>query len=119
MCSDPNRFIDIMSAVAASSRSSKSSLSGLHRSRKWAEFVYLHALAHGWEAFIVETTFQGKTTFTEMPASEERNGSHIYRGSYNKRLETGIVISMKDAMSLALYYKRIHPEMYQLWESQL
>ena len=102
----------------ASTRSSHS-LSGIQKSRKWAEFVYQQSMTHGWDSFVIETTIQGKTTITTMPASEERNGSYIYRGSYNKRLDAGISISMRDAMSLALQYKREHPEIYQLWESQL
>jgi ribosomal protein L13E len=94
------------------------SLAGLQKSRKWAEFVHQHALSHGWEAFPIETVHQGKTHVIEMPASELRNGVYIYTGSYNKRLEAGIPLSMRDAMSLALHYKKTQPEMYLLWESQ-
>jgi len=104
--------------MSAPSRASRS-LSGIQKSRKWAEFVYQHALSNGWDAFTIETTFQGKTTVTTMPASEKINGSYIYAGSYNKRLDAGIPISMRDAMSLALQYRRNHPDVYQLWESQL
>jgi hypothetical protein len=101
-----------------SSVSRRSALSGLQKSRKWAEFVYQHSLAHGWEAFTIETIHQGKTHVIEMPASELRNGVYIYTGSFNKRLEAGIPLSMRDALSLALQYKKTHPEMYALWESR-
>ncbi len=103
-----------MSRASSSSRS----LTGLQKSRKWAEYVYQHSLSHGWDAFPIETISQGKTHVVEMPASELHNGTYIYTGSYNKRLEAGIPISMRDAMSLAIYYKKTRSEMYVLWESQ-
>lgn len=105
-------------ASHASLRSSHS-LAGLQKSRKWAEFVYQQSLAHGWDSFTIENIYQGKTIFISMPASEERNGQYIYAGSYNKRLGAGIPLSMRDALSLAIQYRKTHPDVYQLWELQL
>jgi hypothetical protein len=89
----------------------------LLKSRKWAEYVLEYSQRNGWEEFKIETRNQDQITHIQMPQSELHNGIHIYKGSYDKRLESGIQMSMRDAMSLALEMKRIHPEIYQKWES--
>jgi len=91
----------------------------LLKSRKWAEYVLEYSQRNGWESFQIENRNQGQISYIQMPASEldEKKGIHIYTGSYNKRLEAGIQITMRDAMSLALHLKKMRPEMYQEWES--
>jgi len=93
----------------------------LLKSRKWAEYVLEYSQRNGWESFQIENHHQGKISYIQMPRSEldEKKGIHIYQGSYNKRLEAGIKISMRDAMSLALEMKKTRPEMYFEWESTL
>lgn len=83
---------------------------GLIKSRRWAEFVKQHALQNGWESFALTPTIQ-------MPASEEKNGVHIYQGSYQKAIDRGETISLRDAMALAVIYKSSRPIMYATWEA--
>lgn len=84
---------------------------GLIKSRRWAEFVHQHALKNGWESFAVTPT-------VKMPESEEKDGIHIYRGSYDKQHGRGQVISLRDAMTLAMIYKSSRPIMYATWEAE-
>ena len=83
---------------------------GLIKSRRWAEFVHQHALKMGWESFALTPAIQ-------MPESEEKDGIHIYCGSYNKQLGRGQVITLRDAMALAVIYKSSRPIMYATWEA--
>jgi hypothetical protein len=91
----------------------------LLKSRKWAEYVLEYSQRNGWEPFQIENRYQDQIRYISMPGSEfdEKKGIYFYKGSYNKRLEAGIQITMRDAMSLALQMKKTHPEMYQEWES--
>lgn len=85
---------------------------GLIKSRRWAEFVLQHALENGWQSFALTPTIQ-------LPESEEKDGIHIYRGSFDKKLGRGQVITLRDAMALAVIYKTTRPEMYATWETTL
>lgn len=83
---------------------------GLIKSRHWVEFVHQHALKMGWESFALTPTIQ-------MPESEEKEGIRIYRGSYDKQLGRGQVITLRDVMALAVIYKSSRPVMYATWEA--
>jgi hypothetical protein len=89
----------------------------LIKSRKWAEYVFHYSVANGWDSFQIQSTYNGAIYTTEMPSSELYNGIHIYNGSFNKKLQSGIRITMRDALSLALSYKTTRPQMYSEWET--
>lgn len=82
----------------------------LIKSRRWAEFVHQDALKNGWDSFQL-------TPKIKMPESQKMNEIYCYRGSYNKSLGRGEVISLRDAMSLAVIYKTTRPMMYAAWEA--
>jgi hypothetical protein len=98
-----------MSSTATGRRPTSLIQKGLIKSRRWAEFVHHYALENGWESFALTPTIQ-------LPESEEKDGIHIYRGSFDKKLGRGQIISLRDAMALAVIYKTSRPEMYAAWE---
>ena len=79
----------------------------LVKPRAWVELTLEDAKTNGWEAFQVRTQKKDKATgevtesITEMPESEEHNGTHIFKGSISEKTPNGKQLIHKDAMSLS------------------
>ena len=101
----------------------------LAKPRAWVEFVLQHALANGWESFVVHQTKKDKVTGEkveeeiEMPGSVLHDGAHVYEGSVTEKTPAGKQLIHKDAMSLSKQYwapkdkKGTRPELYEEFEA--
>ena len=101
----------------------------LMKPRAWVDFTLKGAQENGWEAFQVRTQKKDKVTgevteqITEMPESEEHNGTHIFKGSISEKTPNGKQLIHKDAMSLSKQrwapkeQKGTHKSLYEEFEA--
>jgi hypothetical protein len=101
----------------------------LMKPRAWVDFTLKGAQENGWEAFQVRTQKKDKVTgevteqITEMPESEEHNGTHIFKGSVSEKTPNGKQLIHKDAMSLSKQrwapkeQKGTHKALYEEFEA--
>lgn len=105
----------------------------LMKPRAWVEFTLKHALANGWEAFVIHQKTKVKGTNEveeeeiEMPGSEyvESLNCYVYEGTFGTaKYPKGRQIIQKEAMSLSKERwspkakTGTHPELYEEFEAQ-